>query len=293
MHSPLRLAALCAALSCCLSISFASSAGATTVKPVRAVGTEQQDGSFLATAECPDGRRVVGGGFRGADGSSVIVNKAVGNHAWTVRSFDTDRIAAIAYCSQYRKLTTASATGTLDQPGPSSPPRGQAPLQGGATASCPSGSKVVSGGWEYESLISNSPVYTSRPVGTTDWKVYAASDDQGSSITAYAYCVKGKTIKIESSAKSPLRTGSGRRGRGQSRGFGSGINSATTSCPKSSALLGGGFETTPQPDFYNENGPDTFFSYSTRSSKREWTAQAVNYSNVSGNIQAFALCATP
>lgn len=66
--------------------------------------------------------------------------------------------------------------------------------------------------------------------------------------------------------------------------------SATATCPKGETLLSGGYETSPKPDYYNEEGPDPFYNSSCRSGADSWTASAFNCSNVSGKITAYAHC---
>lgn len=286
LHS--RMVALCAAVSCFLALQLAATATATTIKPIKVAATDQGDGSYAGTATCPAGRRVVSGGFADADAPSVAVNRASGKHAWTVRAFDTNQISVVAYCSKYLKVTKETATGEMDEVNDQ---------QGGATASCPSGSRVTSGGWEYTNPIANSPVYTSRPVGARDWTLYAASNDAGNSITAYAYCVTGKKTRVRAGSKqstSVARSRSGRTSAGQSRGFATSPSpTATSICKPGETLFGGGFETTPTPDFFNTNGPDTFFGKSARFKKRGWKAYATDYSSMNGKLQAFAVCHVP
>lgn len=295
MIKTLRLAALCAALSCSVLLLSVAAASASTIKPVKVAATlNPDDGSYEATAICPAGRRVVSGGFASPDPVSPAINRADGN-GWTVKAFDTETVSAIAYCSKYIKgITTTTATGPLDQLS-TNPNSG--PQQGGATASCPSGSKVIAGGWEYTNKLNNSSVYSSRPVGSTDWKIYAASDQAGNSITTYAYCLAGKTFKTRAGEKIPTQSSTRTAARGTAgrhRGGVSETPTATAKCKQDETAFGGGFETTPTPDFYNDAGPDTFFYKSARFDGNGWKAKAVDYSDFSeGAIQTFVICRKP
>jgi hypothetical protein len=288
MKSLLRRATICAALSCSLSLLLVAGASASTIKPVRVAATDQGDGIYVATATCPAGRHVVSGGFASPQNPSVVANHAVGTKAWTITAFDTDSISAVAYCSKYIKgVTESTATAPMDQVND---------LQGGATASCPSGSRVIAGGWEYANPFDNSPIYTSMPASSSEWTVYGASDVTGNSITAYAYCLTNKLTTVRLGEKTSVNNttvrAARRGGAGQSRGLlPSTQPSATVSCKKGETLFGGGYETTPLPDFNNQSGPDTFFGKSARYQGRGWMANAVNYSSYDGGeIQAFAVC---
>ncbi len=69
-----------------------------------------------------------------------------------------------------------------------------------ASAKCPSEKRVISGGFEFSTLVSNSPVFRSRPTDQRSWSVLALSEDSDSKLKVLAYACPTEA------ASRPVRT---------------------------------------------------------------------------------------
>jgi hypothetical protein len=160
-----------------------------------ATGTPITSGTTTATATCPSGKQAVGGGFSVplSGGNELFVTSSFRSapNAWTVVALHSDgsgAATAFAYCRNANKvITDVTATGTV--------PAGAGTV-GDATAGCPAGTKLVSGGVEvhngaspgdYALPTSNLAINTS-PL----WMVQAVNNDEGAhTFTVHAYCMRG------------------------------------------------------------------------------------------------------
>jgi len=225
-----------------------------------------------ATLTCPQGTRVISGGFDAPTEAFAASNRPLSPRKWLVEVLGvTDPVANIhpfAYCSKKLAVTTVAATKAFDP---------ESSLAVRVSARCPRGSVAVGGGWQFNDHSSNNSVWWSRPSGTwRAWQVRAFSGN-ATSITAYATCAKERTVHLRLRAHSrPIAANS--------------EGGATVSCRINEELLSGGFGVTPKPDWDNTTGPDLFYSTSERAGKRGWTIHGWNYSNVGGNVVAFAVC---
>jgi hypothetical protein len=207
---------------------------------------------------------VVSGGFSGVSSDAAVVNRAAGGNAWLVKGDFALPATAYANCSKHYQPKVAKKTsafngniGTL------------------AEAHCSNGRQAVAGGWQYKKGGANSPVYTSAPA-VEDWEVggFNGSGNHNATLTAYAYCLN--VVPAVTSSTNAMGAG--------------GDVSGVAECDPGEELLGGGFETTPDPDFNNVAGPDPFVFGAGRAAKREWLAEAHNYSSVGGDLHVFATC---
>jgi hypothetical protein len=258
--------------------SLAAAAVVTIAAPAQALTTHTADfannanGYQVALAECGKGEHVISGGYRTSDiGTFATTNRAKGRSAWRVRGSFTEDAEAYAYCSS--KLAVEPVRESADT-GSGSLGSGQV-----VEAECPGGTSVASGGFTLRPRGNNDPIFTSMPASERVWKVQGIGPGGSDySLSAFAYCLDDR-VEIEESELSDVAPD------------GPGQGSATATCADGAELLGGGFETQPEPDYYNQNGPDTFFDTSARDGSRAWTVEAINYSSFEdGTIQAFATC---
>lgn len=260
---------------CTGGVGLAAPAGAPALTTHSATDhTLDTHGALKATAKCGAGEHVVSGGYKTSDASrsgSAVVSRAVNSNRWTVQFFPlsmtSERLTTYAYC--------ASGGGAIATH-QNTVPTATTPTNTDVTAACGSNQAVVSGGYALMPSRSgyNSPIYSAYALSATQWRVTGAFPAP-STLTAFAYCQRGVVVKVRSRTRTNLSLGTG---------------SATAKCHKGETLLSGGYKTTPQPDYNNNAGPDSFYSASYRSGTRSWTASAANYSFASGQITAFAYC---
>lgn len=240
--------------------------GASALTRVSATGADRGDGVYVGKARCPGDKRVVSGGFSMPDESDAVVNKAKGTRSWIVKGQDTSGpLEVFAYCSGKLEPTTATDSSRFSD----------APeVLGKANARCGRGKTAVSGGWKFDDLADNQPVFKSFGRGGRSWRVQAFSEDS-EKITAYAYCLR-REVKTRSKRGDPIPTEE--------------ADSTQVKCHRGDQLLSGGFNTKPKSDFFNDDGPDFFYSKSSRVGKRGWRAAAHNYSDVAGRTTVTAIC---
>ena len=241
------------------------------LKTTTAAFVDDISGDFqVATVACPAGQKVLAGGYSGADGDFATANRALDDHTWVVKGSFSLSSTAFAYCSA--GLTVEPASTTAHIPGYSTTSGGN--NSRAVSAKCPRGTRVVSGGWEWAPYAGNSPVYTSKPHHRRSWIVSGVYDGEVDfDFTTYAYCMRGVDAVTVSAPVVIDDTAT-----------------ATATCA-TGRLIGGGFDTTPAPDFYNTTGPDTFGYTASRASRKSWTVSARNYSSFNtGSIVAIARC---
>ena len=263
-------AAAMAAAAITMLLSIAPSASALTT--VTAKGANNGDGVYTATAKCPPGTTVVSGGFDVEEQGYVPVNKAKGERSWFVQALETDSLTVSANCSKRLDPSARSAAKRFGED--------NAGVNTTVRARCRRG-EVVAGGWRYEpagQAADNSPVFQSNRKGSERWAVTAVIDspDADSKIRAFAYCLRGLDLRARSK----------RSDRVESNADGTGA----AKCKPGQELLGGGFTTTPRPDWNNDDGPDHFYFASRRAGPRRWGVGAHNHSSVDGFIKTTVIC---
>jgi hypothetical protein len=170
----------------------------TRLNVLTAVGAQ---GNFItapgqistATANCPSGTLAVGGGWNSpfTSSSSVVVTSSYRNtpQSWRVEGqvyFDPGSVAAVAYCRSVTK-PISEASGSAIVPGPF-------PGRGTASATCPAGSQLISGGFQTPPLGVNNfatPLANLRS-GASTWSTTSVNNSSTPvPLTAYAYCLEG------------------------------------------------------------------------------------------------------
>jgi hypothetical protein len=150
-----------------------------------------------ATAVCPRGTRAISGGFATTfdapyNGNIVDTSRRIGSRKWETVAAHTangppEKLISIAYCGDAPRLLEASKTTHADDANQVAP----------ATATCPPGTRAVSGGFKSQAIPGSTFTAAlpaaSKLAGKRDWKaigVQPAEGGTGSSFawTAYAYC---------------------------------------------------------------------------------------------------------
>ena len=216
-----------------------------------------------ATATCPKGTRVVSGGYTTSAPSmpnhwlNVSESQRVGERAWRVAGAEhfagVDTLTAYAYCQAFRgKITTRSAQIAMP---------GTADASAVVQASCPSGTRAISGGFATELSTASDSSYVSRAIaaGGNRWVVDATrlAGSAARTLHAHAYCADvGVKKRFEDAAVTgPL---------------GSAHTATTPACPKGTTARGGGFATsTPVGGLL-----DAALVYESRRVGASWTATA-------------------
>jgi hypothetical protein len=148
--------------------------------------------SGSATARCPEGTRILNGGFRASGDAlgSALIRSAHkrGDRAWTVAGVNADdasqSITALAYCGKGGRELTRSASTEIAGTGSSKDVRSQ----------CPHGREAVMGGFDAELAaspsISGLLVYNSQQINRRTWSTRATYVGSGGprTLTAFAYC---------------------------------------------------------------------------------------------------------
>ena len=157
------------------------------------------DAILTATATCPAGTELVGGGFASApyhhsSGSNFVVDShRVALRGWAVRAANiasvNGTLTSEAYCRKGAKsLVEATTTTTL----PAAPGN---PTQGDAVATCPAGQKAAAGGFSSTPAIMPSATYrgtlpfSSYRDSTATWRVSALNTAPAPrNFTSHVYC---------------------------------------------------------------------------------------------------------
>ncbi len=242
----------------------------TQLAPTGGVGG---NGLIKATAKCLPGERVVSGGYAAPDEVYAYVNKAKGKSAWTAAlepEEPGDSATVFAYCSPKLKVDTHSKAVKV---------KGGSGERGNATARCPNGRTAAAGGHEIvkpKDNLHEGVAFASFRKGSSKWAVSAFNEnDSKFKLKSIAYCLGGKAVAVSKGTGNVSANSSG---------------SANATCDAGKDLLGGGYKTSPKPDFDNQVGPDLFYDASFLSGPATWTADSHNYSTVQGIVTAFAYC---
>ncbi|WP_127469697.1 hypothetical protein [Streptomyces sp. B27] len=129
----------------------APAVGATTVQAaapaITVVRSAESEPGGNAIATCPSGSKVIGGGYQGrgafANGGTVydmVEASTPTSNGWGAR-FHTGRVIAAAICQSGASVTVVRSAES--EPG------------GNAIATCPSGSKVIGGGYQGRGAFAN------------------------------------------------------------------------------------------------------------------------------------------
>jgi hypothetical protein len=166
------------------------------------------DEDSTAVAKCPTGTVVLGGGFSAPFDSSkslaVFNSYRSGADSWTVdavRFTGSGAATAFAYCRKAtRPITEVTGTGTIPDGGQS----------GSASATCPSGSHLIGGGFQSSRAPADTVAYarTNMSNAPETWNLVDVNGSGASgsrTITSHAYCLTGiKPPILLSATSSPL-----------------------------------------------------------------------------------------
>lgn len=166
-----------------------------------------------------------------------------------------DTMTAFVYCEATKaKIKTASQTIAIPTT-----------LGSGTTAfaTCPKGTKPLSGGFAVPPAAAGGVLYVSRSIAGNGvgWVVDATRVDGGSdakSLVATSYCAKTGAIKAKSATASVL---------GPINSF---VTAATGNCAKKTSARGGGFATSTPVGGLTA----TALVYESRGTGRAWTSSA-------------------
>lgn len=210
-----------------------------------------------ATAACPPGSIVTGGGY--ASNSSLdVYNSSMTGNGW--HAFARNTTAS-------NQLFNAYAICVSNVSGSTSQIVAQVPVAAGAighpVAACPGGTVVTGGGFAKNSGIS---VYNDSPNGN-GWEVYGKNNTGGGLLlNVYAICYNGaganSTQTLNQTPVGPGATGH-----------------AVASCPVGRLVTGGGFA-----------GNVTFVAKTMDKSGNAWEAYADNNTGAGQLLNAYAIC---
>jgi hypothetical protein len=225
-----------------------------------------------ATAKCPKGDNVVGGGgYQVTQNTEEDLNSSApdGHRKWTVQfnnqASSSDTGVAVAICVAASSLADYSIqTGATVDVSPNSSVE--------ATVSCPSGTVALGGGWVNEGTAVSDSNGASDPLGSNGWRAYPAAGPSASDGYAVTPCAAqpSKWAQVSSSyVVNPVST----------------ATPVSVTCPKGTKVLGGG-------DF-NDSGSSlvNIGLTSSLSSLKGWSTTENNDSSSSESVDAWAVCA--
>jgi hypothetical protein len=280
-----RIASVAVGVALAALILGAIAASGAKLKTSSATTIVESGESGSATAKCKQGTKAVSGGYVTPPdtpdglGAEAHESRRVGSKKWTTSTYNSgtgENLTSFAYCrDEAIRVATAQVGIAAQQPG--FPPLLDT---GSATAKCPRGTKVVSGGFDNPdfdfqggSTGTNIRPYEMRKVGKRRWKVSASNrSNNAGTLVAYAYCHDGKALKTKRVSKSlVLKPGAPRA-------------TAIARCKRSQRAVSGGFSSAQPADF---GGP--FVTESRRKGKRKWVVSAFS-NEVGPAITAYAYC---
>ncbi len=296
---PIPFLLVASALALLAAPASAASAHAPIVAAKASATVSGASGTIgTARAKCPAGTSVVSGGvhtyasidLNGSDTQVLIpfVSRRSGPRAWIVSVYSvgqpiltSKRFTAIAYCRRgLGHLVARSRRGSVSI--------GQSPIfpMKGVAASCPQGTRPVSGGFairlspaDLAAMAANDGgpaalVFGSRVVGAA-WEVTVGKFSNGRTVfRSLAYC-SAQTRKIRSKVRFL-------RGAGQLRDL------ATPACPRGTLAISAGFYA---PLTFRSNDVGATIPLETsRMSRKRWKIGAVPLSSAPSRSTAYTYC---
>jgi hypothetical protein len=255
------------------SCATAAGAGLTGYGIIEADATVAAGGQGLATAQCPSGDDVIGGGaYQSLQTTAQSINSSWpnSNSSWSVYFNNTgssaDTGVAIAYCVAASSVSDYSrAIGTAVTVPSSS--------QVQSVVNCPSGTVSLGGGWFNDSTTDTYGAASSAPYGTSGWRTYLAAGPNGSTTgEADAVCSSQPAGWIQTNSAYAT----------------DGANSAktvSTDCPSGTEVLGGGSFNSSVNPLILIGLTDSF------SSLTGWETAENNNSSSSESVDAWGICA--
>jgi hypothetical protein len=255
------------------SCATAAGAGLTGYDLVEAHTSVPADAQGLATAQCPSGDVVAGGGgYQSLQTTKQSLNSSWpnSNSSWSDyfnnASTTADTGTALAYCVAASSVGDYSrAVGTSVTVPTSS--------QVQSVVLCPSGTVSLGGGFFNDSTTNTYGAADSAPYGTSGWRTYLDAGPNGSTTgEAEAVCASqpaGWVQRNSPYATNPANT----------------ATNVSTSCPSGTEVLGGG-------SFISSSSPLVMIGLTTSlSSLGGWHTMENNNSSSSQSVDAWGICA--
>jgi hypothetical protein len=263
--STIPAVAILAALALSPAPAAAAKKGGAKLRTATATATAA--GAFevaTATARCPKGTKVLGGGYStsipivGSHWLNVFESQRSGSRGWSVSGAQyfagSDTLTAYAYCAPLNvKIRARSAQVAMPD------------TAGAGTvvqALCPKGHIALSGGFLTQAASATDSSLVSRSIGASRsrWVVDATrlTGAEARTLSAHVYCAP--KAKLATRFEDAAVTGP----------LGSTHTAVTPGCPKGTGLTGGGFATsTPVGGLLN-----AALVYATRRAGSGWTSSA-------------------
>lgn len=201
----------------------------TTVTQTQS-GVDATAADMSATATCPQGTTLVGGGYhlQLANNEQFIYIRSdypSAANAWTVTESNPQSGGAVTLTTYAYCLTTTNVTLTVTTTSASSPPNGM------GVATCPGGTALVGGGFKQPALIGSGWVNASYPANN-GWQVTGPAQQNGvNPFTIYALCASHPlTDQSIATATTAIANNT--------------VGEADATCPQADYLIGGGFSKT-------------------------------------------------
>ena len=174
------------------SIAYCTAGAKPLVVRATVTGVVTDADPAIATASCPEGRTLIGGGYSATGRVIPIGLERVGSNAWQVSLINREsaeiKVTAIAICGKGSKPAAVEQRVLVKE---------GAATGGTTTAECKSGKKVVFAGlraeWNTISGLNAMPTAWWRPTATTVrataiHDIIGPSINQSSELVAIAYC---------------------------------------------------------------------------------------------------------
>ena len=263
-----------------LGTGFATKTNTVAVTGTGAIGS--------STATCPKRTRAVSGGFATSPNPTlfsapsrvpvIYETHRAGPRAWIVSVSNlgsgTTNLTTLVYCRAEKTKEVVSSV----------PINGAGRAASNAVATCPKGTKVLSGGYQLPPLESGgSLVYPTmnQPSGPSAWSVIGVrttTAGAAGTVTSYAYCAKS----AGGGSKQKTVVANGAAGTNVYLGV------TTQPCQKSKRATGGGF-TAPFVD--SGSIRDVAYVTTLERSGRAWRAFAIDFGALSQvSLTAIAVC---
>jgi hypothetical protein len=255
------------ALFAVLATGYAGAAKLKTKSESTTVSFESQ-GDVEAT--CKKGTKAISGGFDAdlsfSDGFLLVYESMkTGGRRWETAAFnegDPGSLTSFAYCRD-AKVKRRSAETTLDED-----------EDGSAIATCPKGTKAISGGFDNPEFGKGGSAilpYESRRLSKREWIVSGVNFADPGTLVAQVVCRKGKKVKTASDSDFADHADT---------------YSPVAGCPRGARAISGGFDSTLPPDG-SIDGP--FVYSSKKEGKRSWEVSYFDFL-AAATFTAYAYC---
>jgi hypothetical protein len=244
--------------------------------------TASEPGTSTATAACPPGTKVVGGGFKSPlmDGAAVVVHASYRSspNTWTVAGVAVEGaggVTAEAYCrnTKRRPVTETISSVAFNTSGEIHT----------LNTACPRG-RLIGGGFRSTTIPGDDAVIfpqVNQATGPNSWTVTGVANQDGArTLTAIAYCMRKLLPPMFVNAVNALPVGPL-----------DSLAALTPECPiptigkqrkkRARKLSAGGFSATVNG---SPSAPAMVFDWTSVSQVRRWFARATNAFTATGNV---------